>query len=684
MNPQTRIALLTSIIATIVSLMGNVVAGYLVPTFDDKRGLAVAIFVMVSLAGLGFSLVQQGSQSRSHSAELSRKPLLAAFVDGVQTGYANLVLFFLQLVLFALLARGVWVFSPIVSNLWAQNAPRCPPDRVCVLMTNIFPDDSEITRQLTRQITQEISAVMEKTAASRYTIRSGPAVMDAQAAMQRARQEDDLLVVWGEAQEPFNKLLVQFALIDLLGVGESRTARVYRAEPILYNPVDQKVECDNCMEVGISDDVKRSARIVAYTAAGLVDYVQGQPEQARFAFMAALYCAGEEVEATAIDLLQPDCPQPAGLSDWNPGLLYYYLGKALVLQGDYERGIAYLEQAAEHNPHDPAAWIGIGSAYQSWLVQLDAPVAVAALAEAQTRAEKLLEDLPPSEWAAIYYDIGLIRELLGDTAGAQQYYTEAVKRFGKADVSAYVALVSLARVQRAGGALASGALAAEALSAATQSAEQARDLDLSAPWAYLELAFLTQHGKEINKKEIAEQLLEQAARVAPNQAYNFITKAELCEQWWRVAKQEQDFQCAADAYAEALDIRPNSGWLHSRVGEFYLPTNPVLPGQSWVLAQEHYQEALRLRPNDPWAHERLAYVLYNKTDYAGAAKHYTSAIDLVYAETEAAALYCSLGRAQERGALLDAAKQAYQRCKDLATSPQQRALAEELLAGLSK
>jgi len=561
------------------------------------------------------------------------------------------------------MARVVWVFSPAVSNLWAQNAPHCPPDRVCVLITNIFPDDSKITRLLTRQITQEISAVMEKTVSSRYTIRSGPAVMDAQVAMQRARQEDDLLVVWGEVQAPFEKLLVQFALIDLLGVGESRTARVYRAEPIRYNPIDQKVECRNCMEVGISDDIKRSARIVAYTAAGLVDYVQGQPEQARFAFMAALYCAGEEVDAAVIDLLQPDCPQQAGLSDWNPGLLYYYLGKALVLQGDYKRGIADLEQAATHNPRDPAAWIGIGSAYQSWLAQPDAPVAVAALAEAQTRAEKLLADLPPSEWAPIYYDIGLIRELLGDTTGAQQYYTEAVKRFGKEEVSAYVALVSLARVQRVSG----------ALDAAKQSAEQARALDPSSPWVYLELAALAQ-----SEQALAEQMLDDAAYYAPNQAYTFITRAELCEKQW------QDRACAADAYTQALDRRPNSGWLHSRVGEFYLPTNPVLGGQSWTLAHEHYQEALRLRPNDPWAQERLAYVLYNLSDYADAAQHYARAIDLVYAATENAALYCSLGRAQERGALLDAAKQAYQRCKDLATDPQQRARAEALLAGLGK
>ena len=660
MNLQIRTVFLSYFVGIVAGLMGDIVAGYVAPAFENRPWLTFSLFTVSALLGLWFAVVQQ-------APHLLRQPTQKKFIPSllqiVQTGYTYRLYFLIWAVLFVLMARVVWVFSPAVSNLWAQNAPHCPPDRVCVLATEIAPQESEIARIITHDITQEIRTVLEKTVASRYTVRTGPAVADAQTAMTRAAQDGNLLVVWGEALESINKLRIQFELVDLLGVGESRTARVYRAEPFLYDPIDQSVECFNCMYVDISANVAQRARIVAYTAAGLVDYVQGQPEQARFAFMAALYCAGEEVDAAVIDLLQPDCPQQAGLSDWNPGLLYYYLGKALVLQGDYKRGIADLEQAATHNPRDPAAWIGIGSAYQSWLAQPDAPVAVAALAEAQTRAEKLLADLPPSEWAPIYYDIGLIRELLGDTTGAQQYYTEAVKRFGKADVSAYVALVSLARVQRVSG----------ALDAAKQSAEQARALDPSSPWVYLELAALAQ-----SEQALAEQMLDDAARYAPNQAYTFITRAELCEKQW------QDRACAADAYTQALDRRPNSGWLHSRVGEFYLPTNPVLAGQSWTLTHEHYQEALRLRPNDPWAQERLAYVLYNLGNYADAAQHYARAIDLVYAATENAALYCSLGRAQERGALLDAAKQAYQRCKELATDPQQRARAEALLAGLGK
>ena len=82
-------------------------------------------------------------------------------------------------------------------------------------------------------------------------------------------------------------------------------------------------------------------------------------------------------------------------------------------------------------------------------------------------------------------------------------------------------------------------------------------------------------------------------------------RAELCELW-------DDFACAEQAYTAALLRRPRSGWLNGRVGAFYLPTNPVRAGQSWVNAAKYYEAAVDLRPQDPWAHERLAYVLLNR------------------------------------------------------------------------
>jgi tetratricopeptide (TPR) repeat protein len=284
----------------------------------------------------------------------------------------------------------------------------------------------------------------------------------------------------------------------------------------------------------------------------------------------------------------------------------------------------------------------------------DAPAAVEALRQAESRAKDLRTRIPPTQWAPVLFDLGLIYERLGEPAEAQHYYAEAVEEFGATDVSAYVALIGLARAQQAAG----------EVSAAEQTLEKARNLDPQSPWAYLELAHVRK-----DEPRRAEAALDKASEVASNEAYVEIVRAELCQSWER-------FECAADAYAQALQMRPNSGWLHSLVGDFYRPTDPLRPHQNWETAAKHYRRAAELRPRDPWAHERLAYVLLNQGAYSESAQEYQQAIELTYQKEAPAGLYCNLGVAQERAGTPAEALTSYRRCAELATDDEQRAQAE--------
>jgi len=754
MNPHVRTALLTLLMATLGGLLSNVVANYLPPLFDERRWLAIGLFMLVIGASALLDLYQRGLWSpwgdtvpglnRTERTELLTilTPLMAgeqerralldlalynhplyheinfsgaarpftihllrqlasdppAFVALLEIAHdqigveqqtrlraiqahiqqpvvAQPISFGIKAgagALLALVTVLLWYAAPWVGNVSAQSAVQCPPARICILVADFLPSDSNTAQTITQDITQEIDAILNKAAPGHYVLRTGPAVTDSAAAKKRAHDDEDLLVVWGAVSEANQKLRIQFELVDLLDVGESRLVRAYRAQPLLYDPIGQQVKCFNCLYADMTADVVQRAQLVAYTTAGLVDYVQGRPEQASSAFIAALACAGEPidemVDEVVIAALQVDCPQPLAQTNWQPGLLYYYLGKALILQGNYAMGIAALQRAATHNEHDPAAWIGIGSAYQHWLAQSDASLATDAFTQSVSLADALLKALPPSEWGLIEYDLGLSYELMGDFAQAEAQYAAAINRFGSGNVSAYVSLVALGRVQS----ITNGDKARAAL-------EQARDLDPSAPWAYLELAHL-----DAGDRVQSLQHLSQAADQSPDEAYIAITQAELCEQWWRATKQAQDFQCAAAAYTQALEQRLDSGWLHSQIGEFYLPTNPVLPGQSWKQATEHFQQAVALRPNDPWAHERLAYVLLNQKSYSEAIKHYEQTITLSYNGIAPAGIYCTLGVAQQRNDMVAEAKQSYQRCAELATTPEQAERAEQLLKTLAE
>ena len=269
------------------------------------------------------------------------------------------------------------------------------------------------------EIAQQIRDVAGPSAPDQVKVAVVPSVEDSEGAQEAAAEEGALLAVWGRILQEADKLRVHFELSNMLGIGESHGLRTLRAEPLLYDPIGGRVVCANCFDIAAGEVGQRVA-IVAHAAAGLLHYAD-QPEQAYADFMAALYCAGEEIDPKLLAILQPACTEHARPAEWNPALLRYYAGKAAVLSGNYGGGIALLQAAAADNEYDPAAPLGIGAAYQEWIGDAQAPEAAAAFADAVRRVETLLPDMPNDAGrAALYHDLGLIYELQGDWSASRR------------------------------------------------------------------------------------------------------------------------------------------------------------------------------------------------------------------------------------------------------------------------
>lgn len=562
---------------------------------------------------------------------------------------------------------------------WRPAAPvpfLCPADRHCLLVADFAPADHPLAAEITRKIKSELDS-QEQLAPTLFAVRQTGAITDVVAARHLANREQALVVVWGEIFSTLQQMKIFFALTDQFGVGESRQVRPYRAE--FFEAIAQQLDCQQrCFAdvATLGTTVDQISAVIAYTAAGLLQYANDQPEAANRDFTAALLCSGQPVDlpiadaaitpATPVTVTAtldtrnalPACVTDQAIPGFNPASIYYYAGKAKILVGDYATALAYLQHAAALNAKDPAAWIAIATAYQSWLNQDDAAQALTALEEARQRANVLRAELVSRKGspqvAAVDYELGFIAELAGDLTTAQAKYTAAVEGFGRRNPDAYVALLALGRVQRLD----------NQVEAAIATVQQARDLDKNAPWAYLELAQLYDTDPAKAKVQV------QAARqVAPNQPAVSIIEAALCEQW-------QDYGCAEAAYARAVEQRPTSGWLQGRIGDFYRLR------EDWQQAATHYELAVQIRPNDPWAHDRLAFAYLQLGTYAEAATHYALTLDLSHPQNRVAERSCALGQAQDLAGESQVALANYRLCIDGLTDATQHAIVEERIADI--
>jgi tetratricopeptide (TPR) repeat protein len=448
--------------------------------------------------------------------------------------------------------------------------------------------------------------------------------------------------------------MVHFQMADLLGITESKSVRPYRAEPMLYDPVDGRFQCTT---LDIEAAATRQVSMVAYVAVGLARYASDQPEAAQANFSAALHCAGEVLDADIIPISQSVCAPGDPISSRQPGLIYYYLGKSLIQEGSYHRGIEMLKLAAVVNPDDPAAWIGIGSALQGWSGQPTLPEAVEAFAQA-----KRLLDSPRMQSASLrHFHLGLIHELQRDYPAAVAAYESARQRMGADAPDSYNILIALGRTQRL----------ADESDAAAVTLERAIELVPESPWAYLELARV--HSRD---QAVALSWIEKAMQSDPRQAYTFIVRAELCQRW-------DDWPCALEFFEKALTLRQSSSWIHNQLGYLYIPQNPAKSGQDWNQALYYLELGAEARREDPWVHDQLAYVYSNLGRYDDAVRYYQSAIELAYSDNVVARSYCNLGSTYAQSKNPDAARVNYQACADHAIDPDLQSWAAQRIADLT-
>lgn len=543
-----------------------------------------------------------------------------------------------------LLILGGIAFLAVVSFTAAFAFPRgplCAGKPLCVLIAQLTEDDDTYSELIGSRLETVLRDVEHEIPTVKYV----PHIKTMQDADALAGQEQALVIVWGQVVPDEEVQDIYFQVLDRLGIDEARDVRTQRAIPILFDETFHRLT---------EAQAHRNVDVVAYTAAGLLQYSTGRLEQAYDSFLSGLVCAAEQIDPTLLAEIKPVCKEPKAPLEWQPEVLYYYAGKAAILSGDYQRGIELLQTAAVHEPNEPAIMLGIGQAYQEWSGQPGWHKAEQALQQAIDYAVASVDDKPPALLPAVYQDIGLAYELLGIPSNAAASYATAVQRFADNDPRAYVSLVQLGRMQ---------ALQDEN-AAASATLRQAIELDPRAPWAYLEMAKLQRE-----RRDAALEFIDEARLVAPNEAQVDIQLAELCRQW-------EDDACAEAAYLDAEKKRPNSSWLQGKIGAFYEAR------QDWEKAETYYANAAARRPRDPWAHERIGYVFFQQGDLVGALDHYAKAIEMAPSELVPARLHCGLGQILQLNDDLEPARQQYELCQAAASSAAEREKARLLLEQL--
>ncbi|MEZ4869934.1 MAG: effector-associated domain EAD1-containing protein [Caldilineaceae bacterium] len=619
-----------------------------------------------------------GRQEQTNSRSRSEPSSTIQTVDesgSTKNWLMFLVAFILILAAMVFYLSGLLKVNPNVFT--SEPALSCQPSQVCILVAKISPESDRSAQQFSKILYDEIYKALKVSNDPNIDIFQVAALEDPKQVEELAKKEKANLIIWGQVFRDYDKprLKIEFKLVDQLGIAESANVRSERVEPFGYKYIDQEIECTSCEFEDIHDIAIEHAKIVAYTAVGLANYVQGDPENAYYNFEKALYCAGDASEEIAKKYEQDvKCSPQKQHEDWNPGLLWYYLGKSFILQGNYKDGIACLTIASNFNSIDPAVLIAIAEAYQQWLSQPTAPIALEYFKRAEERLNELLDSsYPPAQQISLIYDQGIIHELQEDYVSAAQHYQDAVVRLGEDNISSYISQVSLGRMQRK----------IQSLTKAEQTLYKASQLIKDSFWANLELARLYQ---DINRPNDADTMLNEAKQWSQDGSI-YITQAEICQQRWHMAQEsvEEDYYCAVDAYEQALKLKRFSGWLQSRVGDFYKPTDPPVRGQRWALAEEHYKEAQRLRSKDPWVHEKYAYVLLNLHKYQEAVNQYQEAVNLFYEDYVATSgFYCAFGKAQEGHGNTTEARKNYEKCQDLAVTAKEKKQADDFLQNLDR
>lgn len=539
----------------------------------------------------------------------------------------------------------IFVILPLLTTASSEllaNSVLCSERVICVAINRFDREDGFFAQSVTTTLIQQIDALTTNrnhpilaTETAAYFVDPNEFGLATSQVRAFAQQEDAHLILWGGIIGQGQQRQLYIQLSPFTNVGELSKIRPTRVHTFFNEQISATIPCQSCDIFGSTEAAY--LRIVSHLVVGWAHYLKDSPEQASEALLTVLVCSGEEIEPALVSPIDGNCVNKLKLSNLVP--LYYYTGKAFALQGDYPRALHFLRKAQKLAPNEPSIPIGIGQVYQSWLTE-NQPLLLAELDLARRLLEEKKSQAQAEERVWIEYDLGLVAEMVNDFLAAKTHFQRALALLDNDDQS-YEILLGLARSERQ----------LEQPTQAQQLLQQATNIEPNAPWAFLAIA-------QLPNLDVAEKfaVVEEAATVAPNEPMVDVANAELC-------KSQKDYTCAIQAYERAIEKRPAWGWLHSKVGEFYQPTNEHLYYQSWAIAQLHFElVADQLRPNDPWAHERLAYVLLKQQAFDHAVEHYQRAIALAHADFIPARLYCGLSSAQEGQEATDEAKQNHKLC----------------------
>jgi len=531
----------------------------------------------------------------------------------------------------------------------------CDPQKPCIriliasLNTPKFPDASKVFNVIQRKINDVKAKLDEQDSVTPQYITvkwvEGKSITEMVQATRLVHDEKATLLIWGNIPEfpTRSQMEVNFTLNDGLDIGGSTNVRPFRVHPLDFETFALPIELTK-----FGDIVSKTNHIdiIALTAIGLANYTQGREERVVIDLVNALHCLGETIEISLQIYIVPSVCNSSDTDNLPAQMalnllpqLHYYIGKALVLQGSYKLGIDYLEQARKFFPTDPAILASLGQAYLGWTGGVITPDAFEAFRQAIISAKNSVGNGNSTTHLKALIDLGLIWIILGDYPKAQEYLEQA-HRFLKINNAQSAMLVEVSFL------LADTQQKNNEWENAKATLEQAQQSMAESHWLLLAQAQLYQDGDP----DQSQKLLEQAETVAPHVAYIDIIKAELYLHW-------QKYDEVPTVYDSALRKRPQSGWLITKIGNFYAFQ------QKWEKAKEQYKEAQYLSRNDPYAYERLSYSLLQLEQFKAAILSYNQAIKLAYPQYIPAQFYCNKELAEQKAGFVTEAKESKKQCE---------------------
>lgn len=337
------------------------------------------------------------------------------------------------------------------------------------------------------------------------------------------------LVIWGQVIVGSERgVTVRFEVTE----SESTLNPAYPSVlPIGYELFEEK-EVPSEDYFRIKETLAGQSNAVAFFVVGLAHHRERNFDQARV----SLEKAREELIGEAPKVDGPDS------SATSPGLIHYYLGTSYQWLGHKEKAVQELTRAAEINPLDPAAQVGLALNYRN-MERIDQA------REAAQRAIDIGREIDPERRSKeVQYDMGLAYEVLEEYDSALRMYL----RVQEIAPDFAIAYVSAARLYARQGKY------DRAIEMQNQAIEKAEQAGHNGAWSHLDLAFIY---RDLGDTERALQEYQTAIRLEPQQDWMHFQLALFYEDQGQI-------DAAWKEYDQVVAVSANKAWAYGELGRF--------------------------------------------------------------------------------------------------------------------